>query len=289
MASPAVTGNVGRTPLESATLGLRRIAPESIKHWAKLILRPTYRREQREVKRLGRIPRSTCARTNLLGKPVEMVDALSFLCTYIDIFQSEVYRFACSDDSPLILDCGANIGLSVIYFKKLFPDSRVIAFEPAPSLFSALRRNCDSFGFSGVELISKAVWSCDSVLRFADAGSVAGKVAEDKNSENTIEVRACRLKDYLDRKINFLKLDVEGAETDVLVDCADALVNVANIFVEYHSFENQPQRLDELIAVLSKAGFRLHIRSTATSPHPFLARRIRLGMDLRLDIFGFRP
>ena len=55
-------------------------------------------------------------------------------------------------DSPLIFDCGSNIGLSILFFKKLYPKARVIGFEPHPLTFQTLRENIERNSLSHVTL-----------------------------------------------------------------------------------------------------------------------------------------
>ena len=100
---------------------------------------------------------------------------------------------------------------------------------------------------------------------------------------------ARRLRDLLDREVDMLKLDIEGAETEVLRDCAAELHCVKNLFVEYHSYLNQPQTIDEILGILKASGFRVYLESDQQLRQPFLWRPIKLGMDLRLNIFAYRP
>ena len=100
---------------------------------------------------------------------------------------------------------------------------------------------------------------------------------------------ARRLRDLLDREVDMLKLDIEGAETEVLRDCAAELHCVKNLFVEYHSYLNQPQTIDEILGILKASGFRVYVESDQQLRQPFLWRPIQLGMDLRLNIFAYRP
>jgi precorrin-6B methylase 2 len=88
---------------------------------------------------------------------LKLVDSESFLTTYIELFENQIYKFNSSQKDLLILDCGANIGLSVIYFKRLYPNSKIIAFEADPNIFNVLQENVKSFNFKNVELINKAV------------------------------------------------------------------------------------------------------------------------------------
>jgi FkbM family methyltransferase len=208
---------------------------------------------------------------------------------YEDLIVREAYRFEADRNEPLIIDGGANIGVSTIFFKKAYPQSRIIAFEPDPEIFKILEENCNAFSLSGVELIQKALWLSDGFLQFKREGSDAGRVARTSDDGDVIEVPACRLRPYLDEEVDLLKLDIEGAETAVLHDCSDLLSNVRHLFVEYHSFADAPQTLRTICELLNEAGFRLHIQSPMSSRQPFVHRDVYLGMDLQLNIFAFRP
>ena len=85
-----------------------------------------------------------------------------------------------------------------------------------------------------------------------------------------------------------LKLDIEGAELEVLKDCDELLCNVNNLFVEYHSFINEPQSLDVLINILERQGFRIHIHNLMPNPQPFIKQSVYMDMDLQFNIFAYR-
>jgi len=238
--------------------------------------------------RLGRTPRYTPARTDILGRPVKMVDAASFLFIYGEVFEEQIYRFKAKTERPRIIDGGANIGLSVIYFKQLYPGSRITAFEPDGSVFEALKENLAAFGYDDVECVRKALWSSETTLDFLHEGADGGRVPQAGDMGSISPVPAVSLRQYLTEPVDLLKLDVEGAETEVLKDCADLLRNVEYLFVEYHSFVNRPQGLNTIIDIMAGAGFRLHIHPPLTSPQPFYERRTHFGMDMQLNIFGFR-
>jgi hypothetical protein len=85
-----------------------------------------------------------------------------------------------------------------------------------------------------------------------------------------------------------LKLDIEGAEVDVLLDAAGHLGGVQNLFVEYHSYVGKEQRIDEILRVLQQAGFRVHLQPELVADQPFVQQLESYGMDHRVNIFGFR-
>lgn len=118
-------------------------------------------------------------------------------------------------------------------------------------------------------------------------GADGGRVARANDPQDRV-VQTVRLADYLNRPVDFLKLDIEGAETEVLKACAESLGNVEHLFVEYHSFTEEPQTLHTIICILTDAGFRLHIDAPVVSPQPFMRRDVYGGMDMQLNIFAFR-
>lgn len=245
--------------------------------------------EELELLRLQNLPRYTQTTTILQGNTIEIPDAASYLFMYEEIFKKEIYKFSAVGKEILIIDCGANIGLSIIYFKKLFPNASIIGFEPDAQIFNLLRQNIDSCEFENIKLYRKACWSNETTLKFISEGADAGRAVSQSEAANTISVETVRLKDFLNGTVSFLKMDIEGSEFEVLKDAAENLRNVENIFVEYHSFSDKEQMLPELLTILKNAGFRLHIAAPGlVSENPFMSITEYAGMDNQLNIFGFR-
>ena len=228
--------------------------------------------------------------TNFRGKVTHFASPFWFLHSVQEIFIDEVYKFAPASDAPVIIDCGANIGLSVIYFKTNWPGSKVIAFEPDPSVCDLLRKNVAERNLSGVDIRNNAVWIDESAMHFEVEGALGGKLSETSaGSSKQIEVDAFRLRDLLDSPVDFLKMDIEGAEYKVLQDCRDRLANVSNLFVEYHGVPDQPQRLNEVLSWCSDAGFRYYIHEASPlQPHPFVSKG-NAPFEMQLNISCYRP
>jgi FkbM family methyltransferase len=243
---------------------------------------------QEELARLRGLPPLTKTTTEVWGRPLEITDPFWYLHCYRELFGDEIYRFNADRADPLVIDCGANIGMSVIYFKYLYPKARIIAFEPDPNIFAVLERNVRTFELQDVELHRKAVWNARTKLRFAADGSIGGKLVEASNDPTLPLVGCERLRDYLDQKVDFLKLDIEGAEYEVIRDCERSLKNVNLLFVEYHSDVHQEQLLHELLRVLHRAGFRYHAKEAWSVAHPFVTEQRPTPYDLQLNIFAYR-
>ena len=241
-----------------------------------------------ELKRISLIPRYTRFPTNIFGTTIEGLDAASFVFMYREIFETKIYQFNSNNPNPLIVDCGTNIGLSVIYFKKLFPGARIITFEPDHEIFEVAQKNFSSLALDKVEFVNNGLWHNEGIISFNKEGADGGSIAlEDQNSDYSINVT--RLSNYLKEAIDFLKIDIEGAETAVLEECAKDLKNVKKIFVEYHSFIGEPQSIDKIMSILTQSGFRIYLSTPGLhSERPFMYINTYNNMDLQVNIFGIR-
>ena len=203
-----------------------------------------------------------------------------------EIFIDEIYKQELPSN-PFIIDCGANIGLSVIYLKMLFPDSTIIAFEPDENNYQILQKNIDSFQLKNVDLRKEAVWIEDTVLSFSNTNTQMSKIADSKNGNNTIRVNAVRLKNLLGKEVDFLKIDIEGAEYAVLKDINESLSNVKNLFVEYHGTFHQNKELNEIFKIITNNGFKYYIQQAVEKhPTPFVPS-YTADYDVQLNIFCF--
>lgn len=242
-------------------------------------------------KSLKKIPRYTQTIASIEGRNYTIPDSASFIFMYREIFKTQIYKFETQSELPYVIDGGANIGLATIYFKSLFPDAEIVAFEPDPYIFEILENNIKNNIFDNIILINKGLWKEDTNLKFKTEGADAGSLNPfNKYNEKEIQtVSVTSLRPYLQKTVHFLKLDIEGAETVVLKDINKELNNVERIFVEYHSFVGQEQSLDEIITILKEAKFRLYITSPGvSSKSPFVDLNVYLGMDLQLNIYGIK-
>jgi FkbM family methyltransferase len=230
--------------------------------------------------------------TSFLGKSIESTSPFWLLHSIDELFLQEIYRFNSANDVPYIIDCGANWGLSCIYFKRRFPQARIAAFEPDPDVFGILSRNLQHFGYTDIELHQKAVWKEKATLKFNNVGALGGSLANGSAAGTTtksIEVQATDLRFLLHEKVDLLKIDIEGAEFDALEAIKDCLHYVDKIFIEYHSVPHQEQHLPELLQILKEAGFKLYMMEAwKNRTHPFVGNDKENGFDLQLNLFGYR-
>lgn len=243
---------------------------------------------EEELERIKKIPRFTKGQTQLAGNAFYFIDSASFLSSYMEISDREFYRFESKNESPRILDCGANIGLSTIFFKKLYPNSHITCFEADSAIVCTLNQNIKSFGFTDIEVEEVALWDTKGEIRFFPDGADGGRVDENPRTRESTKVKTDTLSTYLHSEVDLLKIDIEGAEIAVLKECSDHLHNVNHLFVEYHCKKNDEIHLSRLIAILEENGFRFYIEPGTRILHPFVHRHCYNEMEILLNIFAYK-
>ena len=243
----------------------------------------------KEFTRLKAMPRFTYTETTFMKKIFCVPDAASFLSSVNEIFERKIYKYNSSQNVPVIIDCGANIGLATLYFKLNYPNAKVLAFEPDPNIFTALKNNISGFNFSDVELFNEAIGEKEAALNFQIEGGHSGMLVE-VPTDTTIKVNVTALKDVLARfkMVDFLKIDIEGFEIKVLPSIKEELKKVNYLFLEYHTFIDKPQELSTIITIIENAGFRYYIKEGANKNNPFLEGELFYKMDMLLNIFCYR-
>jgi FkbM family methyltransferase len=226
--------------------------------------------------------------TKLLNKNFLLVDSRSYYASYNEIFIQEIYKFRTSNQDCTIIDCGVNIGTSILYFKSIHPMCKVIGFEADKNVFEVCKENIKQFGYSNIELYNVALWDEITEIEFMSEGADGGRIDSRIENISTNKISTTLLSNYINSPIEFLKIDIEGAEYRVLNEIKAKLSYVKNIFIEYHSFNNEEQKLDQILIILKEEGFRYQIKSQFSSKFPYIEKELQLGMDLQLNIFGYK-
>ena len=244
---------------------------------------------KRELDRINNQPLFTPGYAHVFEKPFRYNDGKSFFNTYEEIFQNNIYQFNPDTDRNIILDCGANIGLSVLYFSTRYPKHEIIAFEPDPSIFLILQENVRTFQLSNVTLHNKAVWDKEETLTFYTDNGMGGRVENSYSGQKPTTIDAVRLRDFISPHVDFLKIDIEGAEDTVLHHCSDKLNEVNNIFFEYHNDVKKEQSLHQLLELVKNQGFQYHIKDSATRARPFVdTELICEAFDMAINVFCYK-
>lgn len=221
-------------------------------------------------------------------------DAPTLISGFEEIFIDEIYKVKkFLNNNPIVIDCGANIGLSAIYFSKKY-NAEVYAFEADPAICELLIKNIENLcsPHGKIRVINKAIWINDEGVDFDIEGGSSGQIHQHghKLVKRSVRVPSVSLKETISNfeHIDFLKVDIEGAENQAILDCEGVLNIVDFIFIEWHSISNDPQMLGEILNLLKHECFRYHIKEAFTARSPFVEIEEMCGMDLQLNIFAFK-
>jgi FkbM family methyltransferase len=201
-------------------------------------------------------------RTRILDMHVSFFDHYWLVEMFEEIFVRKHYYFESSNPRPVIVDVGSNIGLAILFFKRLYPASTVVGFEPDPDAFAALERNIAENRLAGVRVLNEAVHGgSDRVYLYGDPGTPGSpqmSTRSDRVGGRKRPVRATRLSDHITGAVDFLKIDVEGAEQTVVheLERAGKLASISQIAVEYHHHVDPDEdALGRMLAALERSGF----------------------------------
>lgn len=205
-------------------------------------------------------PRRIPGRLSAGGWDLEYVDGPALINGLETLVLKRWNDFSGPHDHPYILDCGANIGLSVLRYKSLYPKARIVAFEPDPEIVPMLKRNLQRNAASDVEVVEAAVWWKEGTAEWfcegADGSRIVGAAQEGQLIK---KVATIDFGNYLGRPVDLLKMDIEGAEFEVIPKLGDRLSVVQQMIVECHVMCDQAEPLAKVIEALVKSGFKLTV------------------------------
>lgn len=206
-------------------------------------------------------------KTNLHGFTVYYDDQQEFHSLKNEVFTQHVYYFESDNPHPVIIDAGAHIGLATLYFKKQFPGAQITAIEPHPANVKLLEHNVFENRLDNVMIIEGALvgqTSTETVTLHVDADnewlsttSVRPGAWTGDQSTQELKVQSFTLAEFLTVPVDLLKLDIEGAELEVLESCQDHLYLVNHAFIEFHPHSGQS--LDRIIKLLEDQSFHLSL------------------------------
>ena len=212
----------------------------------------------------------------------------SFILLYEDIFHHRAYDIDLKSSAPLIFDLGGNIGMSVIFFKLKYPKSNIFVFEAGSKTFELLKKNINFNKLHGVTAINKAVSGKKGRIKFyydsSCVGSGLASIKEGRVDSEFEEVDSDILSNYINKKIDLLKIDIEGAETEVINEIyrAGKLKMFNNIICEYHHHINDKENeLGIFLNKFEKTGFNYQISSFLRPPY-------KKGVFQNIDIYFYK-
>ncbi len=158
----------------------------------------------------------------------------------------------------VVMDVGANIGAFTLLAARESKQLQIYALEPSGEIFQILQENVRLNGYDNIHIFNLAMDATDGTREFnIDGSSSSFHWKRGKGRSQT--VKTISMKSFLDQNhlshVNFLKMDCEGAEFDVLLNAApDELNRIHRIALEFHNLS--PEKNVRLIrAALETAGF----------------------------------
>lgn len=144
-------------------------------------------------------------------------------------------EYEAQGEPATILDLGANVGLTTLFFRRRYPAARIVAVEADPRTYERLRRNVS--GLSDVSTLNRAVAGTDGRMAFYSARqSISSSLARRSPLDIAVEIDCVTVQGLMERfgidRVGLLKMDIEGAEFEALA--AAPLDRVDELIAEIH-------------------------------------------------------
>lgn len=151
-----------------------------------------------------------------------------------DTFLHGHYEFTLPQDPKLMIDAGAHVGFVSVLFANRYPDCKIIAIEPDVSNYELLCRNTEQY--TNVTALNAALWFKQTTLEIVNPkdDNWAYRVAAGGDGEVVGVTLGELIKDFSLRQIDLLKLDIEGAEKEVLENSSPWINDVDAMVIELH-------------------------------------------------------
>lgn len=261
--------------------GLRRVVNHGVRRVGSWRTNLQLAQMRRSVRKQARGSVARCG-----DYSVRIADGPNFYLQYKDIFVRRIYHFEAQRPDPLILDCGSNIGMSVLYFKHVYPRARLMGFEPDPAIFRVLEENVARNGLPNVQLVHAALSRSERMVTLFSDATIGSCLVQHRPSDFGRDVHKCevpcvRLRTYLTEPVDFLKMNIEGAEWEVLADSEDRLRQVREIVVEYHHHPGLPRTLHKILALLHRQGFEYLVNDFDSETNPGVCSPFTLTPESR--------
>jgi FkbM family methyltransferase len=160
----------------------------------------------------------------------------------------------------VVVDAGAAFGFYTILASRLVgPSGKIISIEPQPEIFEMLKRNIKLNDIQNAVSINRALYSKEAVVKLFDNYSLVPERAQQANVHSYAQVKADTLDNLLGlqdlKKVDWIKIDVEGAELEVLKGSERTLANNDDLtlVIEIHGSE----MLGQITEFLKEHNFRI--------------------------------
>jgi FkbM family methyltransferase len=173
---------------------------------------------------------------------------------FMEIFFEEIYE-KMFKPSGTVIDIGAYVGMFTV--KASFSARKVIAVEPCLETFEMLRNNCK--GIPNVELVQKALWSESGTTKlYLQDSTICNSLVCRRN--RYVDVETITLDSLVSEPVDFIKMDAEGAELEILKGAERTLSYPGTklAIAAYHDLPNGEPELPQLVAHLDRRGYKVY-------------------------------
>lgn len=203
-----------------------------------------------------------------------------------EIFLTNEYYFDTLKSSPQIIDCGANIGMTILFFKKVYPNCSIMAFEPNPHAFKLLEKNIKQNNLSKVQLFNIGLHNTNGEIDFfigENKGTLVGSFIRERGGENKIIVKTQKLSSFInDNVFDLIKIDIEGAEIEVLDDLVTQgkLKQGQRYIIEYHHRINREKsKFSHFLKHFEDANYEYNVKTNFGDMGSFQDILLRIYKD----------
>lgn len=189
-----------------------------------------------------------------LARPVRLRGGTSDFEVFREVFAFREYDLPIPEPS-VIVDCGANIGLTSLFFRSKYPNARIVAVEADAS--NAAMACLNLAGDNLTSVMHAAVWPTVGFVSVSGGEAWSKRVSEGMDGE---PVQAVTIPDVMERhginRIGFLKIDIEGAEKQLFSGDVSWLAAVRCIAIELHE-RYAPGCTDTFLKAITPFGFKV--------------------------------
>ena len=199
------------------------------------------------------------------GLEIESAEGALLVPLYKEIVYKDDYRLR-SDPLPrgaVVVDIGANLGMFSLHVAADHGAARVLAFEPFPESFALLKRNAERNRLDAIQPIPLAIAGQAGTRELHMQGR-HGVHSLFGTSGEAVRIECITLADAFARfeisRCDFLKLDCEGAEYEILLDApSEVYARIQRRALAYHDWITDHHH-DELVQRLNAEGFAVTTR-----------------------------
>jgi FkbM family methyltransferase len=137
---------------------------------------------------------------------------------------------------PIILDLGSNVGYSIIHLNRVYPKAKIFGVEMDKQNFEIAKKNLEFI--NNVDIMNAAIWITNGIVTY-DANSNCDAFKIEKSSVRELKsVKSITLSSFFELHelniIDYVKMDIEGAEKTIFNENCDWLKKVRSLKIEYH-------------------------------------------------------